>query len=446
MALTSNLTLAGVSNIPLKGLNPAFVVVDDAGILYNSRTGSQLDDGDVFNVLGTANQIVVTSPTSDTRQVSLANTVIVPNVQATTWLSVGPTTPTKTSAGDLTANTAYFGNGQSFVITSYETTSLGLQNATVWSSSSVSNAAAFNNVMMFSPSVVTSNKGLSAIEVLLDTRNATGAWTSNVNLHGINSVISHGSNTNGNEMRAVRASSETSSTFAGTLAAMHGLYGTIRSLGSGGTIALASAIFASQPNTGGATLITDYAGVRVDPIASSKCGTSTGVLVSGVTNATTANRAIWIKSDIAGTGGGIVFGSAGDVALYRASSTLLQTSTDMMVRHLRSSSTPTISAGVGAGTSPPQLVVNGSDIGFSVTLTTGTPIGTGVIFTVTYGASWGTLVPRVAASPTNAAAAALSGTSLPYNDTGSVTQMTFRSGSVALAASTQYTWSFLCQS
>lgn len=109
--------------------------------------------------------------------------------------------------------------------------------------------------------------------------------------------------------------------------------------------------------------------------------------------------------------------------------------------HFRCSSIPTIAAGAGAGTTP-TISITGSDQGFSVTLTVGTPSATGNIFTVTFGKTWDTAAPSVTFSAGNANAAALSGTSAPYILDPTTTTMVFVSGSVALTAATTYIWRF----
>ena len=97
--------------------------------------------------------------------------------------------------------------------------------------------------------------------------------------------------------------------------------------------------------------------------------------------------------------------------------------------------TPTIAANAGAGTSPTIAIV-GNDIGFKITLTTGTsPSASSAICTITFTSAYVT-VPYATFSPSNAAAATAIAS---VYDTTSTSQFVLNSVS-ALAASTQYIW------
>lgn len=107
-------------------------------------------------------------------------------------------------------------------------------------------------------------------------------------------------------------------------------------------------------------------------------------------------------------------------------------------------SLPTVAAGTGAGTGPTITVTPGStDCKLQVTVLTGTAPAANNIFVLTYAtAATGTLTSGVVFSPASQTAAALTGTSAPLVSAETLATFTFRSGSVALAASTTYVWNF----
>lgn len=107
------------------------------------------------------------------------------------------------------------------------------------------------------------------------------------------------------------------------------------------------------------------------------------------------------------------------------------------------SSTPSIVAGTGAGTSP-SVSVTGTNIGGDVTVTTGTaPTGAGAtVATITYANSL--TFPTgstVILTPGNAATAALNGISMVFT-TGSTTTFVITAGTTALAGSTAFIWHY----
>lgn len=106
------------------------------------------------------------------------------------------------------------------------------------------------------------------------------------------------------------------------------------------------------------------------------------------------------------------------------------------------SSTPTIAAGAGAGTSP-TVSVSGTDQSGDVTVTTGTvPTLSAVVATITFFSGYnfrtGTY-PML--YPGNATTATLSGTSMVFTS-GTTTNWTITSGAVALTAATTYLWHY----
>lgn len=96
--------------------------------------------------------------------------------------------------------------------------------------------------------------------------------------------------------------------------------------------------------------------------------------------------------------------------------------------------TPTITAGVAAGTGP-TVSISGSDTAGTITVTVGTSPATGVLCTVTYGQANGGKVTLMAEGPNAAGVVALIYTGL---FSGSFQVLV----SSALTASTTYTWSF----
>lgn len=108
--------------------------------------------------------------------------------------------------------------------------------------------------------------------------------------------------------------------------------------------------------------------------------------------------------------------------------------------HFISNGSPSIAAGSGAGTSP-TISITGTDMGGVITLTTGTTPGlSATIATITYQLTWGNNSWPVLTSA-NAATAALSGTTMVFT-TGSTSNFTITSGTVALTGATTYKWYF----
>lgn len=104
------------------------------------------------------------------------------------------------------------------------------------------------------------------------------------------------------------------------------------------------------------------------------------------------------------------------------------------------SGTPTIAAGVGAGTSP-TVTVTGTDTAGVVNVTTGTlPTLAAVIFTVTFNVGYAT-APYIEFSPANANTALLSGATMVFA-TSTTTTFSFTAGATALTAATGYSWNY----
>jgi hypothetical protein len=108
-------------------------------------------------------------------------------------------------------------------------------------------------------------------------------------------------------------------------------------------------------------------------------------------------------------------------------------------------STPTFTAGSGAGTSPTLAAnANSNDLSGYLTVTTGTsPAASAAIATGTFGTAYATLAKCVL-WPANAASSALTGAAKAYIPVGSNTAFAITAGTTALAASTLYTWGYTC--
>ena len=115
----------------------------------------------------------------------------------------------------------------------------------------------------------------------------------------------------------------------------------------------------------------------------------------------------------------------------------------LSVPHIVGNSTPpSITAGASAGTSP-TVSVTGTDLAFSITITTGTsPAASGVIATVTFNTAYGSS-PKKHVTPTNASAASLSGANMVY-PTSTTTTFVLNANTTALSASTTYTFDVIC--
>lgn len=107
-----------------------------------------------------------------------------------------------------------------------------------------------------------------------------------------------------------------------------------------------------------------------------------------------------------------------------------------------SSSTPGISAGVGAGTSP-TVSITGTDLSGFITVTTGTtPTISATIVTITFASSYWSTPKTVLLDPANSNAALLSGVTEPFVDQADISTTIFKltAGTTALTGSTTYKW------
>lgn len=105
-------------------------------------------------------------------------------------------------------------------------------------------------------------------------------------------------------------------------------------------------------------------------------------------------------------------------------------------------SAPAIAAGVGAGTTP-TVAVAGTDLGFKVSVTTGTlPTAAGTIVTITFNVAYAS-APHYSLVPGNAATALLTGATMVYA-TSTTTTLVITAGATALVAATAYVWEVVC--
>lgn len=268
--------------------------------------------------------------------------------------------------------------------------------------------------------------------------NTTGATGSFGNLTGFVTGIFHNSSTSITNNHGVQASIMTQAGFnGGIIANQNGMSSNISHSGAG-TITNCRGYLASVGTGGSAGTITNYSGFEVNFINSAAITTLAAFKFSSLLGAT--NRyGIWSNSNSADPSGGMVFGTAADTSFYRGTANQLLTPGDWKTRHYLGSSTPTIAAGTGAGTSP-TITVTGYDQGFRVNLTTGSsPSAGAVIFTITFGATFPSGYPNSAnATAMEVNAAGLTGT---YVSSLTQTQMVFRLIGT-LAATTVYIWSF----
>lgn len=103
---------------------------------------------------------------------------------------------------------------------------------------------------------------------------------------------------------------------------------------------------------------------------------------------------------------------------------------------------PTIAGGTGAGTSP-TISIAGDDVNGIVTLIPGVaPSASATVATITFGTAYGTTPKTVTLTPANAATALLSGVTMVYVDSASLSSSAWliKSGTTGLVAATTYVW------
>jgi hypothetical protein len=115
---------------------------------------------------------------------------------------------------------------------------------------------------------------------------------------------------------------------------------------------------------------------------------------------------------------------------------------------VRTAAIPTIAAGVGAGSSPGAvtIVAGSTDLSGTITIGTGTsPTAFGVVATITFNVAYTGTVPHCILYPvtTNAAQLGAGPVFLPLSGI-TLTGFNINSTTPALAASTTYSWEYIC--
>lgn len=153
--------------------------------------------------------------------------------------------------------------------------------------------------------------------------------------------------------------------------------------------------------------------------------------------ATTAGLNLWTES-----GAQYIFADRMGVNTLNPSE-MLEVIGNVKASHLvGNSSTPTISAGTGSGTSP-SVSVTGTDMGGYISITTGTsPTLNATVSTITFNTAYSSTPRVVQITPANNNAAILTGGNTVYVDQVGITTTTFAltAGTTALTAGTSYKW------
>jgi hypothetical protein len=162
------------------------------------------------------------------------------------------------------------------------------------------------------------------------------------------------------------------------------------------------------------------------------------------------NTAIGYGSNVTGNvsnstaiGYGASVSTANSIQLGNTSVTLVNTSATVSAKHLKgNSTTPTIAASTGAGTTPSGVTVTGTDMSGVVALTTGTsPTINAVLATITYNLAYST-APVVVITPANAATASLMAAQAVWINIGT-SNFSINTNTTALTASTAYKWNYV---
>lgn len=432
MALNDALTLNGVTRAgrALAGPNPSLIAVDDNGIVQRTRDGSTT---------------TMSLPGLNVGSIAAGIGMGPPNVLYPLGATSIPSGSMLNVAGSTTLTASSFGTpGCSFVFVAAPT-----------SNSSTNHHAINTTLILQPPSPITFAS--TAISLEGNTRIASPCNTTNL-IAGIRGqvILLAGSSTTHATLEGGRfvgtllasdtvAPLTTISVLSGVVALPLQLPGAGGAAGSSLTIPFAAAYRALglPTNSSAATLsVSTVVGYDVPNMGAAYATNAYGIRLADQTLAATLKIGVWFNSNVAGASSGISWGTTPDTHLYRGAANQLATPGDISARHFLCSSTPTILAGAGAGTGP-TISIDGTDHSFKVELTTGTVPPTGVIFTVTWGASWtGPQTPQPTFSPGNNNSAALSGTSSPFILGVSAGSMQFNSGSAALAATTFYRWHF----
>jgi hypothetical protein len=398
MALHDALALAGVTatGVSLAGPNPSLAVVDDNGGLYRSRTGLKLavlsTDG-----LGSFLQLLVGNNRGTGTETITTDAALRSNTIATSASAV---------------NSTNVANNMNYIVRpSSHGSGAGYRGLSVLTTMDALFPATFDGILLSIRSGLIYDAPQSATNSIVTTL----------------SSLQYGGNF---ASPAVINSAVCLSLQCDFLANSSGTVTTQRAL-----------LIQSATKSGSSTAVLGtQTALEILP-QSLVCTNQHCLRIGAATNGSAQNAAIHINSNSANAGAGIVWGQTYDTFLWRGAANQLATPGDLLLRHGLSSSVPSIAAGAGAGTSPTLTLDRHTDKGFRVTLIQGNPTATGVIFTLTFGASF-TVAPACTYSPSNATAAALGTTSVPFVTTTSTTAV-FNSGSVGLVAGSTYVWLFV---
>lgn len=394
--------------------------------------GFQGAEGDSLNLVGTPNQIIVTQVPPDTL-LSIPSPFIPPGiVSIPAYLNVGPSyPPTNTTPGDLTAVRAYIGNepnpatnNSAVRIVQSSTNNTSSANRALYckvvgnpasGGTNPSFTAIFADAVI-GPDAANDIAGLMAIQA---TANITEPSKNVGNVSGVylgGNGVSNGSIVNSSIGLFARSILQNTGTVTSSTA-----------------IVIASDLGAVVERRGG---------IDISPMTGATSITF-GIRL-GVASGATTNNGIWFNSNTAGPGAGIVFGVASDTSLYRGTANQLRSPGDLLLRHVLSSSVPTVIAGAGAGASS-NVTIAGSDAGFVVSITVGaSPVANQPLFVVAFGSSFSSGAPSCVWSSGNVLTNALSGAAKPYISAVTSSSMTFMNGTPSLNAGSQYVFRFVC--
>jgi hypothetical protein len=186
-------------------------------------------------------------------------------------------------------------------------------------------------------------------------------------------------------------------------------------------------------NNGGGGLVNFNTGSTAHPTSITAVGGTTNTDVLEVK----ATRAGEIGQTIKG-----FTGQSADLLQLRDVSNNVWAAWDFAGRPRSGNTTPTVTAGAGAGTTP-TVSVAGTDVSGVITVLTGTtPGASGVVATLNFSAAYGAAPKAVLLLPAGPNSAPLSGTGQVYADSSNITTAKFdiSVGSSALTAATSYKW------
>lgn len=404
------------------GANPEYLVLDVTVVVDTSMvTELRINDVELVYQENVAN--------------SLPNNVNIPG-----YLNVGSAgPPPKTNPGDLTTVRAFVGNPAAPIFDNN-------QSLTVQQDVTFSFAPIYNILAIQRPQSANINGNFHNVFVITDSTNAP----TNVGLMtGVTARAIHNSVVNCGNIASVNCGGSVGGGFQSpaTIGTINGIlvrnsYNADGSIATG-NISNVFGVHITDQSPSSLGTVTQFSALEIDPIFSTQT-TNAAIRIGSVNNGTSANYGIWFNSNNANSGSGIAFGTSGDTIMYRGGASQLLTPGDWMTKHYLSSTTPTLTPGTGAGTTPTGISITGSDHGFTVIITTGlTPAVYSPIFTVTFGASWYVSAPSVVWCGGNHLAESMAVTARPFVFQITTTQFVFMSNVDALTAATQYVFQFV---